>query len=140
MVRRVLGKFLGLPRAERKLVLRAIPTLVHSVVSLKLLGFRRSFRRSTPVVPMNSTEMDKLQLHEAAQAIRRVSNVLGIGTCLSRSLALRKMLDKKGIRTELRIGFDKSDDEFRAHAWLEFNGTPIGDETIDGYDVFAGIK
>ncbi len=53
----------------------------------------------------------------AAQAVPRC-------TCLVRALAGRRMLWRRGIRSELRIGVAKSPD-FQAHAWLECDGTIV---------------
>ena len=105
-----------------------------------MFGFKRCYSGTKRVASAMPDEIDKQRLHEAAEAVRRVSNVLGIGTCLSRSLALRNLLEKKGIRTDLRIGVDKDERRFTAHAWLEFDGTPIGDEAICRYNVLAGIR
>ena len=34
----------------------------------------------------------------------------------------------------------KDDDELKAHAWLEYNGTPIGEDISDEYNVFAELN
>jgi len=49
-------------------------------------------------------------------------------TCLSQSLTLRRMLSRKGIASELRIGTLKTNAGYHAHAWLEVNGRVIGNE------------
>jgi hypothetical protein len=52
-------------------------------------------------------------------------------TCLPRSLALRCLLQRRGIESELRIGVRKSADALEAHAWIEHRGEPlIDDEAI----------
>ena len=139
-MRRAILTFFGLPPRQRVMTLQAAAALVQSVVSLKLKGFRPAAERATPVGAPNSGALDRQQLDEAARAVRRGSNTLGIGTCLSRSLALRKLLDRQGIRADLRIGVGSGSREFRAHAWLEINGKPIGGESGDGYQVFDGIR
>ena len=48
-------------------------------------------------------------------------------TCLVRSLALRWMLNKRGIPVQLCIGVSKILFGMHAHAWVEINGQPIGD-------------
>jgi len=121
-------------------VIQAVPALVYSVVSLKLFGFRKCYERAVPVNPVKPGSPDEPQLHEAALAVKRVSNGLRIGTCLSRSLALRGLLHKHGIPTQLRIGVDKSaNNELKAHAWVEFKGIPIGEKGADEYKVFANL-
>jgi hypothetical protein len=46
--------------------------------------------------------------------------------CLPRSLALWTMLQRAGIDTSLRIGM-RTDGSGEAHAWLERDGSPIGE-------------
>lgn len=48
-------------------------------------------------------------------------------TCLRRSLALQRLLARQGIQTDLRIGAQRQGGEMRAHAWLEYQGVPIGE-------------
>ena len=43
-------------------------------------------------------------------------------TCLCKALALQRLLGRNGHRSELRIGVDKSDGKFAAHAWLVHQG------------------
>lgn len=52
------------------------------------------------------------------------------GTCLSQSLALRWLLGRAGIETELCFGARREQGRFEAHAWLEHHGVPI-DESPD---------
>ncbi|MCH9697826.1 MAG: lasso peptide biosynthesis B2 protein [Gammaproteobacteria bacterium] len=46
------------------------------------------------------------------------------GSCLSLSLCLWWLLQRRGIKTSLCIGTNNSDD-FMAHAWLELDGHPL---------------
>jgi hypothetical protein len=39
-------------------------------------------------------------------------------TCLCRALALQRLLARNGHGSELKIGVEKNDDQFGAHAWL----------------------
>jgi hypothetical protein len=47
--------------------------------------------------------------------------------CLPRSLALRWMLRRRGIPAALEIGVRKDGGRLRAHAWLVYDGAPIGE-------------
>jgi hypothetical protein len=49
------------------------------------------------------------------------------GRCLSQSLAMRSLLQKKGIRTELKIGVIMLPNAIQAHAWLEKDGFILND-------------
>ncbi|MCZ7550260.1 MAG: lasso peptide biosynthesis B2 protein [Anaerolineales bacterium] len=48
-------------------------------------------------------------------------------TCLVQSLALRRMLTRRGIASRLKIGAARGPLGFRAHAWLEVGGDPLGE-------------
>lgn len=48
-------------------------------------------------------------------------------TCLRRSLVLQKMLSERGISTELKIGVQKEAKQLIAHAWVEYQGKPLGE-------------
>jgi len=46
--------------------------------------------------------------------------------CLPRTLALQAMLRRRNISARVRVGAEKSSNQFYAHAWLELNGEAIG--------------
>ena len=48
-------------------------------------------------------------------------------TCLRRSLLLWTFLVRSGAPSELRLGFRNPGGQFEAHAWVEWNGTPLND-------------
>lgn len=48
-------------------------------------------------------------------------------TCLRRSLVTQKLLSLQGIPVELRFGVKKEGGRFSAHAWLEYQGQPVGE-------------
>jgi hypothetical protein len=72
---------------------------------------------------------------DLAQTIRQVSeqvkgaarNHLYPMSCLRRSLVLQRMLRRRGISAELRIGASLVEGQLQAHAWLEYAGMPIGE-------------
>lgn len=48
--------------------------------------------------------------------------------CLVRSVALSRMLEKRGIEGAMvRVGVRRQDGEFLAHAWVEYAGQILGD-------------
>jgi hypothetical protein len=71
----------------------------------------------------------------AGAAIRRASRAQGIvkrnagigGNCLVRSLTLWTMLLRRGVPTDLRVGFRRRDSEIQGHAWLEYAHAPINE-------------
>lgn len=53
-------------------------------------------------------------------------------TCLSRSLLLVWMLDRRGVACALRIGVRLQGKALDAHAWVEHDGVPINDQAEVG--------
>jgi len=49
-------------------------------------------------------------------------------TCLRRSLAMQTLLSKRGVNTDLFIGVRRNQEKLEAHAWLEYQGQPIGEK------------
>lgn len=97
--------------------LRACPFPV-----LQSLAARLSTR---PAPSPEQTEGLILALKTAADRARR--NHLYPMTCLRRSLALQKMLAQRGVAAELKIGVYKELGMLNAHAWVEYQGKPIGE-------------
>jgi len=61
-------------------------------------------------------------------------------TCLSKAIALQRLLARNGHHSELRIGVDKSDGQFAAHAWLIYNGRVlIGGAQMKNYKLLAAM-
>jgi hypothetical protein len=60
------------------------------------------------------------------------------GNCLSRSLTLWWLLLGQGIHSDLRIGVNRPQGKFEAHAWIEYQGVVINDRADVGrrYSVF----
>jgi hypothetical protein len=48
--------------------------------------------------------------------------------CMHRSLALQRMLARRGTAAQLRIGIGAKPNLFPGHAWLECGGTVINDD------------
>jgi hypothetical protein len=48
-------------------------------------------------------------------------------SCLERALVLQAVLRHYGFSSELQIGVSRTDRLLQAHAWLEHQGTPIGE-------------
>jgi hypothetical protein len=48
-------------------------------------------------------------------------------TCLDRSLTLQRMLSRRGVPAQTRIGVQKSSHGVQAHAWVEVSGAALGE-------------
>lgn len=62
----------------------------------------------------------------AAAAVDRLGSVLlGSDQCLAKALALRSLLARRGMATTLHIGTRADGPGWRAHAWLEYDGSVL---------------
>jgi transglutaminase superfamily protein len=133
-----LRRFSALPRAAKLDFVRAALLLPLIRMSLRLRGFRATqrtlqlcIRRGVAALPEEAAADETKVVSRMVRAAGRYS--LLRGTCLERSLALWWLLARKGIATQLRIGARKSGERFEAHAWVERNGSAIGE--LDGIHV-----
>jgi hypothetical protein len=63
--------------------------------------------------------------------------------CLVKSRALRKMLDEAGVQgAQVRVGVQLSHGRFLAHAWVEYGGQVVGDDStvVAQYVPMTGIQ
>ena len=80
-------------------------------------------RTARPPAPAAAGELQKV-----AQAVASAAaNHLWPMNCLPRSLALKRLLAKRGIASTFRIGVRKDFGELQAHAWIEVDGVPLGE-------------
>lgn len=93
-----------------------------SFASLQAYAARLSSRLP---LPPEETESLIRALKEAVDHARY--NHLYPMTCLRRALTLQKMLAERGIAAELKIGVRKEAGQLSAHAWLEYQGKPLGE-------------
>ncbi|MDZ7841397.1 MAG: lasso peptide biosynthesis B2 protein [Gammaproteobacteria bacterium] len=130
-----LDGFFRLSGSEKVLLLEAVAVLAMTVGALRLLGFRRTLHfsgrhRRVPVPAGASAGV----IASAETAVGRASRILHMGTCLSRSLALSRLLSARGVDTRLRIGVEKHPDGIAAHAWLEYAGQPASQGSGRSFD------
>lgn len=123
-LRRGLVRFRRLAPSGRRLVIEAFllnltTRLGMWIVPLRSLwsGLRRLHRRGGGVESAGQSP------DSCEWAVVVSSGYVPRATCLSRALALRTMLGRRGRDAEVRIGVAKATDgELDAHAWVELDG------------------
>jgi hypothetical protein len=68
--------------------------------------------------PIDRGTLTDGEIRDCIVAVQRAGRVVPGGSCLPQSLALARMLRKKGVAANVRIGV-KADGAFAAHAWVE---------------------
>ncbi len=124
--------FARLPAAERGVLVNAAARYLLIMGMLRTSGFQRcaAFAQRAPKIdPIGFEKSDlQAQIDQRVLAIQRAYKALGIGTCLDRALTLCWMLNRSGLSAEVKLGVQKQDDNFGAHAWVECNGKRLGDD------------
>jgi len=88
----------------------------------------KNFASELGSISAPASEQVKSVIHNLRVAVDRARfNHLYPMTCLRRALTLQKMLAKRGILTELKIGARRKDAQLSAHAWVEYQGQSIGE-------------
>jgi hypothetical protein len=114
-------------------------------LALKLWGFKRVhawlWRREPLSVDRSSlsNKTERATLTNLACLMNGAANCSPIHTnCLQRSLTQWWLFRRMGFASDLRIGVDKQDDTFKAHAWLELEGNVLNDsrESVKHFTVF----
>jgi hypothetical protein len=104
--------------AEAIVTLLAIQIALHVVDFPRLLSWTRRTSRGTPL---------------PAHLVRHVAWLVSIAgrltpcRCLARSLALSRVLGRRGVATEVRIGVLTDGGTLQAHAWVEWTGRLLND-------------
>lgn len=70
---------------------------------------------------------ETIDVRRAARLVDAVAACYPHATCLKKSLILLRLLRKRGIPAELRLGVRKVDGDFSAHAWIESAGRTLLD-------------
>lgn len=125
-------KFCRLPAEEKILFLRALFLLPVVRIGLKAFGLRRvqaALAKGRGHTSQRAThdESAKGRAQRAARLVAAAARLAG-GTCLARSIVLSYILERMGIRAELRIGVRKDERGMEAHAWVEAGGLILSDD------------
>ncbi len=136
-----LRQFFHLPADERRLLLTALSGLPVVTAGVFLLGYKR-MRALLAGTQMQAAPGSKAHCTEAervARAVRLAATRGPIqGTCLSRSLLLWRMLNRRAIPAQICFGVRAGDSDMEAHAWVEQGGRSL-DDGFDEHE-FADLK
>ncbi len=112
--------------ADLQAFARAWGLLLIADLGLRVLPFARVERWLAPAVSARPDEPAVGRLVWATEAAAR--HHLYPMRCLPKALCLRWLLGRHGIESELRIGVARQDGGLAAHAWVERQGSPVGED------------
>lgn len=112
---------------ERGTVFAASLLLPLAGLALHVLGLRRTLRLfSSGANPAQAPSRERAE--DIARAVEHAGRKYSIypADCLVRSLVILRLLRRRGLAAELRIGARTLIGRFEAHAWVEHCGMPLG--------------
>jgi transglutaminase superfamily protein len=112
-----------------------------TAIGLRLLGLQRyQLSMMRWARPKHGTVGDsEIAATQAARMVAVAARYTLLGrTCLPRALVLSFLLQRMGLRSDLRIGVRQEGDELKAHAWIERHGQALND-TADVHERFAAF-
>lgn len=112
---------------EWRVLIEAVATIVAAHVALRLVDLPRVVSwasRSRPPQVVGGSSRD---IEYIARFVAVAGRLTGL-QCLPRSLALKRMLARRGVATELRIGVRTEGGSLLAHAWVEWMGHALNDD------------
>jgi len=106
---------------------------------LRVVGFPTLYRVLS-IVEVHESICRSCERASHLNRARRLADLVGLASrfsffsanCLNRSLALLRLLNRKGIPAELVIGVRKSETGLDAHAWVEVDNESLDSRSI-GY-------
>lgn len=126
-------KFRQFSASERKMFLLAIGMLPLSSLAMRCFGFKASRKMLAKLTPEKAKSDSGGIMNGRAQSTARMVQAAAVhgvyhATCLPKSLTLWWLLRLQGISSDLHIGMQKENDEFKGHAWVECNGIVLNDQ------------
>ena len=138
-ISRYFARWSALSRTDQRTVLVAGAGMPIFWLGLRVLGLPRfqAILECRLVGCSRSMPLAKIQaMGELVNIAAR--HTLGPRTCLTRSLLLGWLLQRRGVMSQLRIGVRLRQGALEAHAWVEYEGIPVNDR-LDVSTQFASF-
>jgi hypothetical protein len=129
-LRRRLARLATLRGRDGRVIAESLATLLVVQPALHLIDFPRLLAWSSAPLRTRDTGAPA---RWSEDEVRRVTWLVGLAAkitrarCLSTSLALSRVLARRGVPTDLRIGVEPGQGRLQAHAWLEWRGAVLND-------------
>ena len=125
--------FWGLSWAERWILARTLVLLPITAASLRALGFGRTQALLLPDSGSAPSRTDQALADSFARIVHGAAPWSPLpANCLPRALVLCRLLRRRGLQAELRLGVGKPEGEFAAHAWVEHAGRALAEPEGNG--------
>jgi hypothetical protein len=113
-------------------------------LSLRLLGFQRTWAWLARWAPRQSSTLAKAAIGPTPQRIADLTRAVGAGSlwptsCLRQALVVWLLLRRRGLAPELKIGVVHKAPPLQAHAWVEIDGQAL-DPDVSNHAAFPPIE
>lgn len=123
------GRFSSLSAAEQRVLITAAIWLPVFWLCLRLLGLSRCLAHIQEMPSGRRAAMTVTEIHALGGLVNIAArHTLGPSSCLTRSVLLVWLLRRRGIESALRIGVRFTQGALDAHAWVEYQDTPVNDQ------------
>jgi hypothetical protein len=119
---RAIDRWRRLDDRQRRVAIRAGIALGTAIAVLNIAGLRRALRWAEIIVA--TPHERERTITELIAGVDRAGRYLPGATCLSKSLALVRMLRAEGVPADMRVGV-AGVSPFEAHAWVECEGIEL---------------
>lgn len=128
---RKIKTFLDLPSPHKFIFIRFFLIVPTVRLGIKTIGFKSTYNFLKYFAKLDQIPEENswliIKRHKSFQYLF-TREFPFLGNCLAQSMALWLMLKNKGIETDLRFGMKKEKQKLLAHAWLEYQGSPLATE------------
>jgi len=107
-------------------IVEAMATLVAIRVALRWSATPRLLSWASRVRP-NAVPPSAARIRRVAWLADVAGRRLLSQRCLPRALAVARVLSRRGVASQVRVGVRRADDRFGGHAWVEWNGLVLND-------------
>lgn len=123
-------KWRNLERDERATFRQALFLVPAMHIAVRVIGFNRLQQRVANTRPGIDVH-EATATHSVRMCVVNINRVkrysLFRGNCLSQSLALARLLRRRGVVPTLQLGVRLTGPKFDAHAWVEHDGRVLND-------------
>lgn len=133
----VFGSFISLNKEDKKLVLKSFFLNYY----VRLITWIFPFQKVRKIVQDKGRHQkrNQIELSRLTWAVNVTSHNVFRSTCLTKALTAQILMEQYGYHPLLRIGVMK-DEEFEAHAWLEYEGEVVLGDSEKEYVPLVDLK
>ena len=127
----------GFAGEDWRVLSESLVMLLGVSIALRLVAFPRLVAWAKRPAAADGTSWSLSRIQRTASLVALASRATGT-RCLARALTLTRVLARRGVVSDLRIGVRPENRRLEAHAWVEWMGTALNDSPggLERYSAF----